>query len=444
MSMKKILLFLALVCPVALWGQYRTPSLDELDDSETVTAFKGHVAYLCSNVLEGRAAGSEGEADAARYVTDVLKSYGVDVLSDADGDVFGLKQENGDTLTSRNVIGYIPGLDKRLKDHYILIGARMDGNGMRGVTVDGEERSMMFPAANGSASGVAMLLELAKKLQTGQVLLGRNVLLVAFGASQQTFAGAWYFLNRSFPDVPNIDAMVDLEALGTASGGFYAFTASNPDMNAILESVNSTLQPVKPELTAAQLFPTDQMAFYDKEIPSVLFTTGHYKEFLSPMDTPDIIEFEAMENELEYIYNFTVTLSNSPKPVFDISKELRKHKSKDAAVVPYYECDYKPAFMGKTDPRVFLEKWVYHYLKYPESAVKEGVQGRVLVDFIIDEKGKLTDVKVLRGVDSRLDAEAVRVIEGSPNWRPGYVKGKKVKSEMSLWIEFRLEKKNKK
>lgn len=433
-----------MLCPVLSWGQYRNPSLDELTDSETVTAFKEHVGYFCSAALEGRAAGSTGEADAAAYVTAALREKGVDVLSDASGDLFGLKQEGGDTLTSRNVVAFIPGMDKRLRDHYIVIGARLDANGMRDVTVDGESRQMLLPSANGGASSLAMLIELAGKLQTGQALLGRSVLLLAFGASQQTFAGAWYFLNRSFPDAASIDAMVDLEALGVASGGFYAFTASNPDMDAIVESVNSTLQPVRPSLTAAQPFPTDQMAFYDREIPSVMFTTGHYKEFLTPMDTPDIIEYEAMENELEYIYNFTVTLSNSPRPVFDLSKELKKHKSGDQAVVPYYECDYKPAFLGKTDPRVFLEKWVYHYLKYPESAVKDGVQGRVLVDFIIDEKGRVGDVKVLRGVDPRLDAEAVRVIEGSPNWRPGYVKGAKVRAEMSLWIEFRLEKKNKK
>jgi TonB family protein len=87
---------------------------------------------------------------------------------------------------------------------------------------------------------------------------------------------------------------------------------------------------------------------------------------------------------------------------------------------------------------------VYQYLKYPDEAVRNGIQGKVLVDFIIDENGKVTDVKVLRGVDELLDAEAVRVIAASPAWKPGYVKGKKVRSEISLYVEFRLEKKKNK
>ena len=93
---------------------------------------------------------------------------------------------------------------------------------------------------------------------------------------------------------------------------------------------------------------------------------------------------------------------------------------------------------------MFLEKWVYQYLKYPEGAVREGIQGRVLVDFVIDESGKVTDVKVLKVVDELLDAQAVRVIAASPAWKPGYVRGKKVKSEISLYVEFRLEKKKNK
>ena len=442
MTMRRITILLACLCPLMAASQYRIPSVSELTDSETVSALKDHVSYLCSPALAGRAAGSDGEAEAAAYMADAFKTYGADLISAED--VFGLKQDSGDTLTSRNVVAFVPGFDKRLKDHYIVVGARLDGLPPREITVDGQKREVYFPGANAGASGAAMLLELARKLVTGQVLLGRSVLLVGFGASQQTFAGAWYWLNRSFPDTANIDAMVDLEALGMGNSGFYAFCASNPDLTELLGAVGATLQPVKPEISAAQIFPSDQMAFYDKKIPSVMFTTGHFKEFLTPMDTPEKLDYEWMEQALEYLFNFTVRLSNAPRPVFDVAEELRSRKSEDAAVVPYYDCDYRPAFMNNTDPKVFLQKWVYQYLKYPQSAVREGVQGKVLVDFIIDEKGKVRDVQVLRGVDPRLDEEAVRVVSASPDWRPGYVGGKKVKAEMSLWIEFRLEKKKNK
>ncbi|MBR1576541.1 MAG: TonB family protein [Bacteroidales bacterium] len=440
--MKRVLFTLLLFLPGVLSAQYRS-DYASLNDSETVSALKEHVSYLASPSMEGRAAGSAGEMETALYVTQVLRSYGVDILSGEDGDPFGLKQESGDTLTSRNVIGFIPGYDKNLKDKYIVIGARMDNLGTMKMTVNGEEQTLTFNGANGNASGVAMLLELARMLSTNAMLLRRSVIIAAFGASSTLFAGSWYFLNRAFADVPSIEAMVDLDVLGMASGGFYAYTFSNQDMNIIARTLGNTLQPIQPEITAQQPFASDQISFYDKEIPSVLFTTGRYPEYMTHRDVASIVEYEPMERELEYIYNYTVSLVNGPRPIFNVESEARRRNAADEAI-PYYDCDRRPSFLGSTDPRVFLEKWVYQYLKYPDAAVRDGIQGKVLVDFIIDEAGKVTDVKVLKGVDEWLDAEAVRVISASPAWKPGYVRGKKVKSEISLYVEFRLEKKKNK
>ncbi len=439
-------LFLTLLLALSsLWvsAQYRSDYAG-LNDSETVSAFKEHISYLSSSLRQGRAPGSEGEREAAIYVTDLLKSYGVEILSGEEGDPFGIRQETGDTLTSRNVIGFIPGYDKTMRDKYIVIGARMDNLGTMSMTVDGEKRTVVFNGANGNASGVAMLIELARMLNTNAMMLRRSVILAAFGASTTMFAGSWYFLNRSFADVSHIEAMIDLDMLGTASEGFYAYSFSNPDMNIIAQTLENTLQPVLPEITAEQPFVSDQISFYDKEIPSILFTTGRFPEYRTHRDVEGIIEYEAMERELEYIYNYSVSLINGPRPIFNVDSEVRKRGSSGETVIPYYDCDRRPSFLGSNDPRVFLEKWVYQYLRYPQEAVKNGIQGRVLVDFVIDENGKVTNVKVLKGVDELLDAEAVRVISASPAWKPGYVHGKKVKAEISLYVEFRLEKKKNK
>lgn len=418
-------------------------SYADLEDSETVRAFKEHVSTISAAVMEGRKAGSEGERMTAEYVTGIFKKYGVDVLSGKDGDVFGIRQENGDTLTSRNVCAFIQGGDKTLRNKYIVIGARMDNLGMDTMTIDGRTVERTYYGANGNASGLAMMLELARMLQTNSPLLGRSVLFVAFGASRQTYAGSWYFLNRAFSDVADIDAMINLDMVGTGGDGFYAYTSSNADMNEVVKSMAGQLQPILPTLTAQEPYPSDHRAFYDKEIPSILFTTGHYPEYGTERDTQSIIDYDTMERELEYVYNYSVALINGPKPIFNPSdlSGLTSANKGDDAVVPYYDCDYRPSFLGSRDPRVFLEKWVYTYMKYPKEAVKNGIQGRVLVDFVIDEKGKVRDVKVLKGVDPLLDEEAVRIISASPDWKPGWLRGKKVKSRMSLYVEFRLEKK---
>lgn len=437
------ILALASAFHVQAMAQYRSEgNYFSLYDSETVTAFKEHVSFLSSVSLAGRKAGSEGEKAAAEYVYNCLKDYGVDMLCPASGDVFGISRDGTDTLASRNVTGFVQGYDKDLRDRYIVVGARLDNLGTNVMTVDGREVEQVYCGANGNASGLAMMLELAKKVSTNSILFRRSVIFVAFGASSETYAGAWYFLNRAFSDVGNIDAMINLDMLGTGDQGFYAYTASNTDLNKIIAYVDADLQPVKPELVSYEIYPSDHRAFYSSEIPSVMFSTGQYPEHNTPKDTWSIIDFDTMEKELEYIYNFTEALANTGLKLSFRPEELPARSPSYDDVVSYYDCDVKPMFLNSPDPRQFLQKWVYQYLKYPQQAVMDGIQGKVTVNFIIDKDGNVTDVRVQKGVDPLLDDEAVRVISASPKWRPGRVNGNKVRTSLSLPVEFRLERKS--
>ncbi|MBQ1912580.1 MAG: M28 family peptidase [Bacteroidales bacterium] len=270
--MKRTLL---LIAALLLWlplarAQYRDP-LSSLEDTETVHALKEHVAYLSSAALEGRKAGSEGEQLAADYLAEKLKEYGIDVLSPAGGSTFGIAREGADTLTSRNVLGFLQGWDKELNQRYIVIGARMDNLGMDTYTVDGEPVRRIYYGANGNASGMALLLELAQKLSYARTLLRRSILFVGFGASQETFAGSWYFLHRSFRDADKIDAMVNLDMVGMGSGGFYAYTSSNGDLNAIVNALQGELLPVQASLTPQEPYPgTTGFSTTRRSLPSSL------------------------------------------------------------------------------------------------------------------------------------------------------------------------------
>lgn len=220
--MKGKITIISAICAILFGGiqanaQFRNgASFADLDDSETVRALKEHVSTISAAVMEGRKAGSEGERMTAEYVTEVFGRYGLDVLSGKDGDIFGIRQESGDTLTSRNVIAFLQGGDKALRNRYIVIGARMDNLGSDTMTIDGRTVERTYYGANGNASGLSMMLELSRMLRTNRQLLGRSVLFVAFGASCQTFAGSWYFLNRAFSDVKEIDAMINLDMVGPA------------------------------------------------------------------------------------------------------------------------------------------------------------------------------------------------------------------------------------
>lgn len=413
----------------------------ELNDSEVMKTLKSHVSYLASDALAGRGAGTAGEKAAADYVKGKFEEYGVDLLSGSDGDMFGIAQTAGDTLTSRNVVGFVQGYDRSMYDRYIVVGARLDNLGTNTVMVDGIPEEQVFAGANGNASGLSVMMELARMVSSSAIMFRRSVIFIAFGSSQQSFAGAWYFLNRSFGDSGKIDAMIDLDMLGTGSSGFYAYTASNADMNMILSQVSEELQPVLPSLTSEEPYPSDYRAFYSKEIPSVMFTTGRYPEHDTVKDVEGIVEYGPMELELEYIYNFTRYISNLENPpLFRPDKLLPKSNDK---LYDYADCDKRPLFMGSSDPKAFLLKWVYQYLKYPKAAVANGIQGRVIVEFTVTKDGSVTDVRVARSADPLLDDEAVRVVKASPKWKPGQVKGVKVNTAMTVAVDFRLSKKSK-
>ena len=435
------MILLALM-PVLLSAQFRSgAAYEDLDDSETVAAFKSHVRMLSAASLEGRKAGSEGEREAAEYVEQKFNEYGIDLLTPKGGELFGITKEDGDTLTSRNVIGFVEGYDRSLRNDYIVVAARLDNIGTMTMTIDGKPVERVFYGANGNASGLAVLIELARMVKTNSIMFRRSVLFVALGASNETFAGAWYFLNRSFSGADRIDAMVNLDMLGTGYHGFYAYTASNVDMNAVVNTLSGELQPIHPELVTGEIYPSDHRAFYAKEIPAIVFTTGRYPEHNTDRDTQSIIDYGMMEREVEYIYNYVATLANlNTAPAFRSSSAETRGPSYDD-VVSYYDCDQRPTFLNSADPAEFLEKWVYQYLKYPEAALRNGVQGRVTVEFIVDKDGKVTDVKVVKGVSDELDAEAVKVVSASPKWKPGRVNGNKVRTVVSIPVEFRLEKK---
>lgn len=79
-------------------------------------------------------------------------------------------------------------------------------------------------------------------------------------------------------------------------------------------------------------------------------------------------------------------------------------------------------------------------ITYPEEAKKNGTQGRVVVQFVVDKDGSITDAKIVKSVSSELDAEALRVVKIMPKWTPGEQKGEKVRVKFTLPVQFQLPK----
>ena len=85
-----------------------------------------------------------------------------------------------------------------------------------------------------------------------------------------------------------------------------------------------------------------------------------------------------------------------------------------------------------------LMKYIQKNVKYPPIAKEYNITGKVYISFVVDKSGSVTNVKVVRGVDKNLDAEAVRVIKSLPKYKPGKQRGKAVKVMFTVPINFTL------
>ncbi len=86
-----------------------------------------------------------------------------------------------------------------------------------------------------------------------------------------------------------------------------------------------------------------------------------------------------------------------------------------------------------------LLDYIAKNIKYPEEAQQKGIKGRVILQFIVNTDGSLSDFKIIRGVDPQLDAEALRVVKSMPKWTPGKDKGKVVPVYYTVPISFGLQ-----
>ena len=85
-----------------------------------------------------------------------------------------------------------------------------------------------------------------------------------------------------------------------------------------------------------------------------------------------------------------------------------------------------------------LMKYIQKHVKYPAIAKEYNITGKVYVSFIVDKSGSVTNVKIVRGVDKNLDAEAVRVVKSLPKYKPGKQRGKSVRVMFTIPINFTL------
>ena len=104
---------------------------------------------------------------------------------------------------------------------------------------------------------------------------------------------------------------------------------------------------------------------------------------------------------------------------------------------PFVKVEQMPSFMG--GDLMTFRNWVQSKVRYPQIAQENGISGRVLLMFVIERDGALTNIQVLQTPDSSLSDEAVRILKTSPKWTPGKQRNQSVRVKYTLPIDFRIQ-----
>ena len=140
-----------------------------------------------------------------------------------------------------------------------------------------------------------------------------------------------------------------------------------------------------------------------------------------------------------------ISCSRDASQTEDAKEEVVAPVSTDVTAVPtdsvakdevFMVAEQMPEFPGGMKE---LLKFLQDNLRYPNSAMEKNVQGRVIVQFVVEKDGTPTEFKVLRSVDPDLDAEALRVLQTMPKWKPGMQRGEVVRVKYTVPVSFKLQ-----
>ncbi|OJJ17680.1 energy transducer TonB [marine bacterium AO1-C] len=142
-------------------------------------------------------------------------------------------------------------------------------------------------------------------------------------------------------------------------------------------------------------------------------------------DTFDNFEFPELNDRIE-IQTVSIPMPKKPKPI--IEEEVKD------TILLFTEFPAAP----KDGYKAFYQ-YIADHMQYPSTARRMGVEGRVYLQFVIEKDGSLTDIKVIKGIGSGCDQEAVRVLKDAPKWNAGRQRGVPVRVRKSIPILFKLQ-----
>ena len=292
--MKKFFIFL--IFPSVVFGQIKKISFP------TQNQLYRDIEYLSSDSLEGRESGTKGEAYAAEYIAMRMKGLGLSPKgTNGYFQTFSFSPKinphsNHEDLTKRisitNVIGFLNNGAKKT----VVIGGHYDhlGHGIMG-SLHSAKDSAIHNGADDNASGIALMLDLAKELKRKIFSKHSNYLFIAFSGEEMGLLGSNFFCKNPTIDLETLDYMLNFDMVGRldeSKGLAINGVGTSPNWKRELNKANK--KSLKLVLSESGTGPSDHTSFYLKDIPVLHFFTGQHEDYHKPSDDIEKINFESV------------------------------------------------------------------------------------------------------------------------------------------------------
>ena len=284
------------------------------------------VRYLASQELGGRYPGTAGDTLASEYIVEQLRSLKLKPVvkgKKRTGYYHNFTYGKDVERTTHNILAVLPGKDKQLKNEYIVVGSHYDHLGLGGQGSGSRRPDTLgvHPGADDNASGDAVVLELAKYFK--KVRSPRSIIFAFFGAEEQGLVGSKQFLEwmkqadnkrKNLPDsLKGIVAMVNLDMVGRMRDNAMSVsgTGTSSGFKAMAEAAAAQTK-LNISCTPDGYGPSDHASFVAQDIPVLFLTTGGHMEYHTPDDVPSTLNYDGMQQTLDFSKELITRLASMP------------------------------------------------------------------------------------------------------------------------------------
>ncbi|MHC4944510.1 MAG: M28 family peptidase [Planctomycetota bacterium] len=301
-------------------GLPRRVALAEPPAPVDLDRLKAHVAFLADDHLKGRGLGTPELDEAAEYIARRFGEYGLKPGGET-GSYFQAWQEKiereEEPVLLKNVIAVIPGSDPKLKHEWVVVAAHYDHLGLGWPDVHEGDEGKIHNGADDNASGVAVLLELARMMGGGKSAPIHSIAFVAFTGEEAGLIGSRRFIAHAGPLLSgSVRSMVNLDSVGrlgerkllvfgTHSAREWPFIMMGCGYVTGLSVENVQKDPGT----------GDQVAFLEAGIPAIHIFSGIHADYHRPGDDVEKIDFEGMAKIVEFTREAVVHLGDRTEPL---------------------------------------------------------------------------------------------------------------------------------